>query len=266
MKSRGTDKPMNFDPQAERFDRRAGLSDGVARQIARSVVDLAGLASGAGVLEIGAGTGEIGRWLVEAGLDYTGLDSSQGMLDQFRQRSASARLVCADANAVWPLADASAKAVFGSRVFHLLDADHVAAQFRRVAAPGASLIAGRVERAKDSPKAAVRKKMRQLLAETGQKPRDAEGRRDALWSACEALGAHDFEPVVAARWDVTTRPGDAIDGWRGKDSMGGIEPPAQVKNAVLEQLELWAIERWGALDAAVTTQDMYVLEGVRFQS
>jgi SAM-dependent methyltransferase len=59
------------------------------------------VAAGGEVLELMCGTGRIGMPLIEAGVSYTGLDYSTGLLDRFRhkldQLGRSVPLVCADA-------------------------------------------------------------------------------------------------------------------------------------------------------------------------
>lgn len=48
-------------------------------------------ASGQDVLELGCGTGRAGLFLINAGLNYTGLDIVEGMLAEFRKKLAKAR-------------------------------------------------------------------------------------------------------------------------------------------------------------------------------
>ena len=57
-----------------------------------------------------------------------------------------ARLVRADANRGWPVEDGSVKAVFASRVVHLLDCDHVRSELERVCVPGGYFLVGHVSR------------------------------------------------------------------------------------------------------------------------
>jgi ubiquinone/menaquinone biosynthesis C-methylase UbiE len=78
-----------FDRQAERFDRRAGLAPGVAREVAMALVRTVSLRADDVVLEIGAGTGAIGCELLQLGPRYVGLDLSHRMLDVFRRKLVS---------------------------------------------------------------------------------------------------------------------------------------------------------------------------------
>ena len=98
-----------FDEQAESFDRRAGLPSGVSDLIAREFLLLARAGPGDVVLEVGAGTGQIGAALCEHPLRYVGFDSSAAMLDIFRHRCGGNRqpvsLIEADGNSSWPAGD-----------------------------------------------------------------------------------------------------------------------------------------------------------------
>src|SRR3982751_6441596 len=137
-------RPELFDTQAAGFDERVGLPVDVCREIARKVIEHGEVAPDDLLLEIGAGTGQIGVWL-GALARYVGLDLSAGMLLEFARRltgsEATGALIQADANLAWPVADGMTRAIFGSRVLHLLNPQRVADQAMRVASPrGATLI------------------------------------------------------------------------------------------------------------------------------
>ena len=59
--------------------------------MARAIVEQANAGADDLVLELGAGTGEIGVHLARLPVRYVGLDSSQAMLDVFRARQLWAR-------------------------------------------------------------------------------------------------------------------------------------------------------------------------------
>src|SRR5688500_8784760 len=73
-----------YDAIAPRFDRDRALPDGVAEAIRAAV--LAAAAVRPRVLDLGAGTGRIGRPFVAAGDDYVGVDLSLGTLRAFMAR------------------------------------------------------------------------------------------------------------------------------------------------------------------------------------
>jgi ubiquinone/menaquinone biosynthesis C-methylase UbiE len=265
--ARGPLDRVSFDEQAGVFESRAGLPDGVAERIADAVFDYAGVGPGDLIVEIGAGTGLIGQWLARPVVRYLGLDNAEAMLGVFRPRlpgHGNATLRHADANQRWPVPDGAARVVFGSRVFQLLDVEHLIGEAVRVGRPdGAVLLQGRLERSPDSPKVRARTKLHELLATRGYTPRPAGRLLRRVLERAVAAGGTPLPPRTVAAWPVTVRPPEVLDDWREKWSMGGITPPADIAAAVLTELAEWAAEVYGDPAELVTTEERYVLEGVR---
>lgn len=257
---------LSFERQAPLFAARTELDDAVELGAADAVLQLGGLAADDLLQEIGAGTGEIGRFLAAAPPRCIGLDSSPAMLAEFTPRlpeGADAMLIEADANRTWPLDDNAAALILGSRVFHLLDGDHLLAEARRVGRHCRFLLlADRVRRAHDALKDPARQKMRALLEAHGETPRSTERRRRALWDRAAELAGAPITPVAAARWPVTATVADAVAAWRAEDSLGGVTPPAAVRPAVLDELDRWAEERSDA--GRSTSEGTCILESLRF--
>jgi hypothetical protein len=253
--------PTPFDAQAAEFDRRVGLAEKDCRDIAAAVLSLAGAEPGDRVVEIGAGTGMIGRWFLGPAVRYVGMDLSRGMLEVFRRRAPGAPLVQADGSRTWPLPDGSVRAVFSSRAIHLLPLEHVVGELFRLAAPGAACVLGWVERRPDSVKFRMSREMQRRLRERGFPVRSAGSRR--VLEACRERGAHELPKTVVARWPARHSPRQSLDDWRSKEGLGGIVLPPGVQEEVLAELEAWAAAAFGGLDDARETEDAYVLEGVR---
>jgi SAM-dependent methyltransferase len=224
-------------------------------------VETSGVERGGLLVEIGAGTGLVGRWLLEQPVRYLGLDLSRPMLEVFRHRAAGASLAQADAARPWPLPDGAVRAVFGSRALHLLPAEHVMDEVFRVAAPGAACVVGRVQRPPESVKARLSREMRRRLRARGFAPRSAGGR--GLLEAALARGARELPRTVAASWPAVHSPRRALADWRSKEGLGGIVLPPGVQEEVLRELEEWAVAELGGLDAERAAEESYVLEGAR---
>ncbi|HEY8472125.1 MAG TPA: methyltransferase domain-containing protein [Natronosporangium sp.] len=260
---------VSFDEQgAGIFDARAGFPDGVAERIADAVRSFADLRTGDLILEIGAGTGLIGQWLAQPPYRYLGLDNSRPMLDTCRTRlPAGAVLITADANRPWPVPDRTARIIFGSRVFQLLDPDHLVAEANRVAHPaGAVLLHGKVEREPDSPKAVLRRKLHERLTAHGYRPRPAGRLLARILDRAAATGGTVLPPAVVTSWRRVVRPIDPIEEWRQTYSMGGITPSAAVAAAVLAELTNWVTATYGDPTAPVPTTESYVLQGIALPS
>jgi hypothetical protein len=266
----GIGSPTPFDVQAPEFDRRVGLPEEVCRAVAEAVLRLAATRPGDLLVEIGAGTGMIGRWFLDHPVRYVGLDLSRAMLEVFRRRPGATRagLVQADGARPWPLPAGSARVVFSSRAVHLLPLAHVVAEVFRVAGAeagagdsGSACVLGWVERPPESVKARMSRRMQELLRERGFAPRIAGSRR--LLAACGDRGAAPLPRTAVARWPARHTPRQSLDSWRSKPGLGGIVLPPGVQQEVLAALESWAAQSFGGLDAEWRGEESYVLEGVR---
>jgi SAM-dependent methyltransferase len=219
------------------------------------------------ILDIGAGTGEVGIELSAAGEGYLGIDESPEMLAIFRNRAGVAglrpELLVADARRPWPVAPGSVGLVFGSRSLHWLEPEHVAEQARAAASPrGATLVVGRVVRDPESPAERTRRAMRALLRREGYEGRSGSQSSGRLVAACVARGAVALPPEVAATWTVRRSARASIDAWRSKPGLAGVRVPDEVKAKVLAELEGFTAEATGNIDATVESSEKFVLEGV----
>ena len=259
--------PEMFDGQAGFFDRRTGLPEDCCRAAAEKILEVGEARADSLVVEVGCGTGQIGRWL-EARAHYVGFDLSSGMLMEFRrrlgERPGALPLVQADANATWPFADGAASVIFSSRAAHLLEHDRVAAEVFRLASPsGATLVLGRVERTQGSVRERMAREMNERLRRRGHKGRRGERRNRRLFGACERLGGGILEPVPVATWSVTASPRQSLDSWRSLTGLGGIPVDEETRAEVLDELEAWAAETFGGLDGEFEFEETYVLSPLR---
>jgi ubiquinone/menaquinone biosynthesis C-methylase UbiE len=261
----------SFDEQAGSFDQRAGLPASVCDSIAKELVQLAQLAPGDVVLEVGAGTGQIGLALCQLPLCYVGFDASAVMLDVFKRRRSKntppISLIASDGNNRWPADDGSVNAVFSSRAIHLLRVEHVVEEVFRVASPsGATLVLGRPEREKQSLRARLRQEMRERLWQLGYASDDGQQKEREILEACVRRGANPLERRVVATWLVQYSAAQILASWREKSGLAGLELAAEVKEKVLSQLTVWAKDAFGSLEAFQSAEEKYVLEGVRLSS
>lgn len=73
------------------------------------------------ILDLGIGTGESARRFVEAGHEVTGLDGSEKMLEQCRNKNISERLICQDLEQTPYTLDNKFDAIISNGVFHLIN-------------------------------------------------------------------------------------------------------------------------------------------------
>lgn len=225
------------------FDARAGLSEALAWRIAEAVIARCPRGS---LLELGAGTGEIGAHLARApGLRYVGSDRSQAMLALFRGRlDAPALLLCFDADAPWPLGDARFDAVWMARVAHLVDPSRLAQELSRVLRPGGRVLIGRRTRAREHVRSVLRRELHALLRARGYAPRPGGGEALRLLSCAPGL-VHEARDEVES-WTVKTSPAQALAAWRDKPGLAGVDLPEAEKRHMLAALEAFARARFGA--------------------
>jgi SAM-dependent methyltransferase len=167
---------VSFDGQASSYEERAGMPDAICREVAQQLVRH--LPPTATVVDVGAGTGTIGRHL--GGVRYLGLDLSRPMLSQFA-RGPRQLLLVADADGRWPIADRSVDVILFSRSAHLLKNAAVMDEVLRIAAPGCRVYVGRVRRVEDSAAEKLKRTMQQMLRERELPGKNGErAKRDFL--------------------------------------------------------------------------------------
>ncbi|HEX6903390.1 MAG TPA: class I SAM-dependent methyltransferase [Thermoanaerobaculia bacterium] len=257
---------VSFDGQAPDFDLRAGLPAGVAQRVAAALAELAPAGDGV-ILDLGAGTGQIGEHLAGGRSRYLGIDVSGPMLAVFRRKlgaRAHGALVRADGGVPWPIASGRVKLVFSSRAAHLLPPAVLVEETLRVASPaGALAVFGGVRSEPDSLRAVLRREMRRLLAEHGVEARRAGDAQGRLAGALAERGGEVLPVRTAASWTVVHRAGDALAAWRAKSGLGGRAVTPEVQDSVLHELESWIRERYGSLDVARDATERYELTAVR---
>ncbi|MFT5049251.1 MAG: SAM-dependent methyltransferase [Chlamydiales bacterium] len=253
---------FSFDHQAGAFERRTGVPQEAARRTARDLVEALLPSPTDLLLDMGAGSGELGCFLAVSAPNYVGVDLSLPMLRAFQGKHSHTPfpLVQADADCPWPLRDGSVRAVLFSRSAHLMDLPHLLRELRRVAHPdGAWVVTGRVERDPMSMRSRLREQMLTLLAERlpdsrgvarrGAGPSAGRGRRRAqeLEAALVETGAEVESPRVGGRWFVEDSLAGVLEDWRSKSGLAGRDVDAAVKHEVLSALEAWGEARFGTL-------------------
>jgi SAM-dependent methyltransferase len=130
-----SDRARSFESVAAEYERhRPEYPEEALRWAAEQL----GLAPGARVLDVGAGTGKLTRGLVGLGLDVVAVEPGVPMLAQLRVAVPEAEAIEGPAEAI-PLPDASVQAAFAGQAFHWFDRRRALPELHRVIKPGGGL-------------------------------------------------------------------------------------------------------------------------------
>jgi SAM-dependent methyltransferase len=249
-----------YDAMATDFNRRRALPDGVPETVRDTILG-AGLPPRPRILDLGAGSGRIGRTFVLAGDDYIGADLSFGMLRAFagdivqvRGEGAAGmaavpvgpRLARAD-GARLPFADAAFDAVLLIQVLSGVPGwRHLLADALRVLRRAGVLIVGRVVAPDDGIDAQMKSRLALILDEMDLHPYRDKPRDDALsWLARQMP---DRSVVTAANWTAERTPAAFIERHGSGARFAKLDEP--VRQQAMHELAGWARDRFGPLDVA----------------
>jgi demethylmenaquinone methyltransferase/2-methoxy-6-polyprenyl-1,4-benzoquinol methylase len=248
-----------FDATAPRFDRHRALPEGVPQAIRAAVLAATGVPSPR-LLDLGAGTGRIGRPFVAAGDDYVGIDLSLGMLREFAGHVAPPPpLAQADGERL-PFGDSMFDAVLMVQVFGGMRGwRRVLAEARRLLRPRGVLLIGRVVAPADGLDTRLKQRLVALLAER-HVAIDRKNVRDDVERSL--AGTATRRTVTVATWTAERTPRRYLDRQRTSARLAAL--PAAVAEDVLATLADWAISTFGGLDAAIREPHAFELQTFTF--
>ncbi len=249
-----------YDAAAPTFDRHRALPSGVPEAIRAAILAAIG-ATRPRILDLGAGSGRIGRAFVAAGDDYVGVDLSAGMLRAFAGLADSAHLAQADGERL-PFGDGAFDAVLLVQIFGGLRGwRHVLAEARRVLRPAGALIVGRTVTPPDGIDARMKRQLDAILGTLGIEPKGKNTRADV--ESFLKSNARSETRATAATWTAARRPNGFIE--RHSTGARFSALPEQIKTRALGELDAWADATFGARNASFSEQHSFELQVFRFQ-
>jgi ubiquinone/menaquinone biosynthesis C-methylase UbiE len=253
-----------FDAAAPSFERYRALPDGVPEAIRAAVLESIARSPRPRLLDLGAGSGRIGRAFVAAGDDYVGVDLSFAMLREFRQRAEGRRtrprVAQADGQSL-PFADASFDAVMLIHAFGAFDAWRpVLLEALRVLRSAGTLVTGHARAPADGVDAQMKQRLASLLRDMGA-GRDPIRPRDDVMSWLESV-ASDSARVIAAEWDADRGPRQFLDRHRTGARFSALPEP--IREPALEKLSAWAAAVFGSLEARCAERHAFEVRVFRF--
>jgi SAM-dependent methyltransferase len=253
-----------FDAAAPSFERYRALPDGVPEAIRAAVLESIAASPRPRLLDLGAGSGRIGRAFVAAGDDYIGVDLSLSMLREFRRRAEGRgpRPSVAQVDGRFlPFAGASFDAVLLMHVFGAFEAWRpVLREALRVLRPDGTLVTGHARAPADGVDAQMKQRLASLLRDMGAE-RDPIRPRDEAMSWLESV-ASDSGRTIAAQWDADRGPRQFLDRHRTGARFSAL--PAPVREPVLERLGAWAAAAFGSLEARWAERHAFEVRVFRF--
>jgi ubiquinone/menaquinone biosynthesis C-methylase UbiE len=235
----------SFDRNAASFERRRALPGSVLEAIRKTVWESTGLRPSARVLDLGAGSGRIGRVFVDANDAYIGVDFSLPMLQEFRARNSSACLIQADGGRL-PFPDASFDLVM---LMQVLSGTHnwrdLLGETVRVVAPGGSVVVGHTKTPPTGIDARMKSQLTLILEEMGVVSDSSGKSRDKSIDWLQTVSSRRTQ-TTAASWTVERTPREFLD--RHSSGARFSKLPAEVQTESLQKLSTWAAEAFGSLD------------------
>jgi SAM-dependent methyltransferase len=238
---------VRFDRAAEFYDRTRAVDDAA---MARTIELLANEVRGRGrVLQVGVGTGLLALPLHTTGVDVHGLDISAPMVAKLVEKAGGRvpfPIALGDATAM-PFADGWFGAAYLRWVLHLIpDWRRVLAEVVRVVAPGGVFLANLG--AYGGPRLEIQRRFGEITGVPTTPVGLAWGAQDELDAEMRRLGAavRELEPVRQGGEETIRSFLDEIRDnlfswtWRVGDD---------ARLATVDELQPWAAERFGDLDA-----------------
>ncbi len=253
-----------FDSVALSFDRHRALPDEVAREIRRAILASVNV-SRPRLLDLGAGTGRLGRSFVQAGDDYVAVDLSLGMLREFMRKASDGHcgaplLVQANGEQV-PFRDGSFDAVMLVQIFGGMKGwRSLVGEARRVLRQSGVLLMGRWLIPPDGIDEQMKRRVQGLFAEMDLSL-ELQSTRENAQRWLEATAAQSTR-IIAATWRMNRTPREFLD--RRSNGAQFSVLPAAVKTEILEKLSAWAARSFGSLDAASSEKHEFELRVFKF--
>ena len=245
-----------FDVTAANFEQYRTLPVGVPEAIRKAIWESTRVRRSAMVLDLGAGSGRIGRVFVQAGDAYVGVDFSLPMLREFHARHSAACLLQADGGCL-PFAEGSFELVL---LMQVLSGTHnwrtLLCETARVIVPGGFVVVGQTVTPQAGVDAQMKKQLSMILKEMGVAKHDSKKSRDHSLEWLQA-GSSQRMHVTATSWTAMRTAQEFLDRHRSAARFSSL-PPA-VQEEALEKMSAWARKTWGSLDKIFTEKHAFEL-------
>lgn len=251
----------NFDAVAPTFERYRGLPRGVPEAIRSAILHSTRKQPPARVLDLGAGTGRIGKAFVAADDFYVGVDTSLGMLQEFLLTTRTPCLAQADGQRL-PFCDGAFDVVMLMQV--LGGAGNwrgLLSEARRVLRPGGAVVAGHRVAPAAGVDAQLKKRLAAILETMGVERHQGKQSRDQALAWLRSSAAVRLH-LRAATWERNPTPREFLVRHRTGARFAAL--PDAVRDEALQKLSAWAEKTFGSFDAASREEHGFELDVFQF--
>jgi SAM-dependent methyltransferase len=250
---------ISFDAVAPAFDRHRVLPDGVSESVRLCILAACTVSARPEILDLGAGTGRLGRAFVAAGDAYVGLDLSLPMLRRFGDPRA--RLILANGE----------RLPFRNGTFHIVLLLQVLGgargwrgivdESRRVLRSAGIVAVGRAAAPEQGLDDQMKTKLATLLGKIGAERHQRRQYREQALSVLRSA-AKRSDRVIAASWRAQRSARAFLE--RHPSGAAFATLPRSVRSAALGELADWAQSRFGPLDTTFSEEHAFEVHLFQF--
>lgn len=265
---------ISFDRISTQYDETRGVPPEVSAQITNCILDQVSTITDPQFIEPGIGTGRIALPIVQRGYAYTGVDISDKMMAELRQKLQSnshrLTLIQADVTAL-PLADHSFDVALAVHLLHLIpNWQQALAEIRRVLKPNGVFLythgrthavapddvefnQGRVE---------FDQQWRSILSGYGFELADYGASEPEVLSLLQSQGA-SLEPVIAAQWQIEQTVGSLLSHYQNRLYSSCWQIPDDIFTRAIEDLNRWCQQHYQSLQFDLSHMAQFKMVVVR---
>lgn len=251
-----TQTTSTFDATASAFNRHRAFPAGVPEAIRTAIGNCSPERAGR-ILDLGAGTGRIGKAFVQADDFYVGVDLSRAMLREFAADCPMACLLQADGLHL-PFSDGSFDLVLLMQVLSGTEnwVQLLSETMRVLSHPG-SIVVGQTVTPASGVDAQLKRQLALILKEMDIAIHESKRSRQQALVWLEARSVR-HQGVTAVRWKTQRTPEQFIARHRTGAHFAAL--PLDIQNQALERLSAWAKAIFGSLDKGLSEEHSFELD------
>jgi ubiquinone/menaquinone biosynthesis C-methylase UbiE len=234
-----------FDRNAAIFEQHRALPSSALEAIRKTVWECTEIGPLARVLDLGAGSGRIGRAFVDANDPYIGVDFSLPMLREFRGRNSAACLIQADGERL-PFPDTRFDLVM---LMQVLSGTHnwrnLLCETVRVVARGGSVVVGHTVTPPSGVDARMKLQLALILEEMGVASHSSGKSREKSLDWLRTASRRQMQ-TTAASWTAKRSAREFLERHSSGARFSAL--PSAVQTKALQMLSAWAAGAFGSLD------------------